>query len=172
LIVRQTLPDAVYSTWTHLAEDLPRAIARPPIDPVVPESALAGYAGKALGEKLGIKPDSVVALLNAPNDFARTLEPLPENVTVRRQMGDDVDLALWFVKTRRELQDGIALRAARLGDSRLWVLWPKKTSGQSGDLSQAVVRELGLAQGLVDFKIASIDATWSGLLFTQRKPKR
>jgi CheY-like chemotaxis protein len=171
LTVRQTLPDAVYSTWTHLAQDLPRAIERPPRSPVVPESALAGYAGKSLGDKLGIKPDSVVALLNAPPDFAGTLEPLPQNVTLRRQMGDDVELALWFVKSRRELQDGIGLRAARLGTTRLWVLWPKKTSGQSGDLSQAAVRELGLAEGLVDFKIASVDATWSGLLFTRRKPK-
>ncbi len=171
LLVRQTLPDAVYSTWTHLAEDLPKAIDRPPRNPVVPESALAGTAGKSLGEKLGIKAGGVVGLLNAPPDFAGTLEPLPPGVTLRRQMGEDVELVLWFVRSRRELQDGIALRAARLGQSRLWVLWPKKTSGQSGDLSQASVRELGLAQGLVDYKIASVDATWSGLLFSRRKPE-
>jgi CheY-like chemotaxis protein len=170
LVVRETLPDATYSTWTHLAEDLPRAIERPPRKPVVPESALAGYAGKSLLDKLGLKPDSVVALMNAPSDFASKLEPLPKNVTLRGQMGPDVELVLWFVKSRRDLQDGLTLRAARLGSSRLWVLWPKKTSGQSGDISQAVVRELGLAQGLVDYKIASIDATWSGLLFVRRKP--
>ena len=169
LVVKQTLPDAMYSTWTHLADDLPRAIARPPRNPVVPESALAGYAGKSLADKLGFKAGSVVALLNAPPDFAARLEPLPPDITLRRQMGDDVDLVLWFVKARRELQDGLPLRAARLGKARLWVLWPKKTSGQSGDLSQSTVRELGLAQGLVDFKIASVDDTWSGLLFTRRK---
>jgi hypothetical protein len=170
LVVRETLPDAMYSTWTHLAEDLPRAIDRPPRSPVVPESALASYAGKSLLDKLGIKPDSVVALMNAPVDFASKLEPLPKNVTLRGQMGADVELVLWFVKSRRDLQDGLTLRAARLGSSRLWVLWPKKTSGQSGDISQTVVRELGLAQGLVDYKVASIDATWSGLLFARRKP--
>jgi hypothetical protein len=169
LVVRQTLPDAAYTTWTHLADDLPRAIERPPRNPVVPESALAGYAGKSLLEKLGIKPDSVVALLNAPSDFAGKLEPLPKNVTLRGQMGDDVELVLWFVKSRRDLQDGLPLRAARLGEARLWVLWPKKTSGQSGDLSQAAVRGLGLAQGLVDYKIASVDTTWSGLLFSRRR---
>ncbi|MEP7357983.1 MAG: hypothetical protein ABI847_12125 [Anaerolineales bacterium] len=171
LVVRTTLPDAVYSTWTHLAEDLPRAIERPPRNPVVPESALAGYAGKSTAGKLGIKPGSIVALLNAPPDFADTLEPLPAGVTLRRQMGDDCEMVLWFVRSRRELQDGIALRAVRLLDARLWILWSKKSSGQSGDLSQASVRELGLAQGLVDYKIASIDTTWSGLLFTRRKPE-
>jgi CheY-like chemotaxis protein len=169
LVVRQTLPDAVYSTWTHLAEDLPKAIDRPPRNPVVPASALAGYAGKSLGDKLGIKANSAVALLNAPLDFAGTLEPLPEGVALRRQMGEDVDLVLWFVRTHRELQEGLPLRATRLGEGRLWVIWPKKTSGQSGGLSQTSVRALGLAQGLVDYKIASIDATWSGLLFSRRK---
>ena len=169
LVVRQTLPDAMYSTWTHLGEDLPKAILRPPQNPVVPESALAGYAGKSAGAKLGIKPDSIVALLNAPPDFADTLEPLPKGVSLRRQMGDDCELVLWFVRSRRELQEGIALRAVRLLDARLWILWSKKSSGQSGDLTQASVRELGLAQGLVDYKIASIDTTWSGLLFTRRK---
>jgi hypothetical protein len=168
-VVRQTLPDAAYTTWTHLAEDLRRAIDRPPPNPVVPESTLAGYAGKATAAKLGIKPGSVVALLSAPPDFEGVLTPLPKAVTLRRQMGDDCDLCLWFVRSRRDLQDGIALRAARLGDARLWILWPKKTSGHSGDLTQAHVRELGLAQGLVDYKIASVDATWSGLLFTRRK---
>ena len=170
LVVRQTLPDAVYSTWTHLAEDLPRAILRPPMNPVVPESALAGYAGKSPTVKLGIKPDSIVAILNAPPDFADTLEPLPKGVSLRRQMGDECELVLWFVRSRRELQEGIVLRSERLLDARLWIIWSKKSSGQTGDLDQASVRELGLAQGLVDYKIVSIDTSWSGLLFTRRKP--
>ena len=38
-------------------------------------------------------------------------------------------------------------------------------------MRELMMRELGLAQGLVDFKIASVDATWSGLLFNRRKPK-
>jgi len=168
LIVRQTLPDAVYSTWTHLVEDLAQAIRRPPRDPVVPDSALAGYAGKATADKLGIKPGSIVVLLGAPADFAEALEPLPQGVSFRRQMGEAGDVILWFVRSRRELQEGIGLRAARLAESRLWILWPKKASGHSGDLSQASVRALGLKHGLVDYKIASIDATWSGLLFTRR----
>jgi hypothetical protein len=101
--------------------------------------------------------------------FADSLEPLPKGVSLRRQMGDDCEVVLWFVRSRRELQDGIALRAVRLLNARLWILWSKKSSGQSGDLSQSSVREIGLAQGLVDYKIASIDTTWSGLLFTRRK---
>jgi hypothetical protein len=50
-------------------------------------------------------------------------------------------------------------------------VWPKKSSGEVTDLSQAVVRGLGLGAGLVDYKVCSIDETWSGLLFSQRKGK-
>lgn len=163
--VRQTLPDAVYTTWTHLGQDLAQAISRPPRAPVVPEPALIAATAKSIAAKLGIQPGSVVAMLNAPPNFSDTLEPLPKGVSFRRQMGDNCDLVLWFVRSRRELQAGIELRAARLEHARLWLLWPKKPSGQTGDLTLTSVRELGQAQGLLDDKAASIDATWTGLLF-------
>ena len=37
------------------------------------------------------------------------------------------------------------------------------------DLTQNDVRRYGLDSGLVDYKIAAIDETWSGLLFARRK---
>lgn len=51
----------------------------------------------------------------------------------------------------------------------LWIAWPKKASGVASDLTQTVVRKFGLDAGLVDYKICSIDKTWSGLLFTRRR---
>jgi hypothetical protein len=57
-----------------------------------------------------------------------------------------------------------------MGDpGALWVVWPKKASGVATDLGQQEVRAFGLAAGLVDYKIAAIDATWSGLCFARRK---
>ena len=168
LSVRQVLPDAVYSTWTHLAEDLPRAISRPPIDPVVPVAAAAGVVGKSLAEKLAIAAGAIVAVLNAPQDFIERLEPLPVGAVIRRQMSDDCGLVVWFVRSRRELQDGLGLRASRLAGGRLWILFPKKASGKSDELSVAAVRDLGLAQGLAGAeKSVSIDPDWSGLLLVR-----
>ena len=170
LPVRQMLPDAVYSTWTHLAEDLPRAISRPPIDPVVPATATAGVVGKSIADKLAIAPGGIVAVLNAPQDFVARLDPLPAGAVIRRQMSDDCGLVVWFVRTRRELQEGIGLRASRLAGGRLWILFPKRASGKSDELSPAAVRELGLAQGLAGAeKSASIDPDWSGLLLVREK---
>jgi hypothetical protein len=169
-VVKASLPDAMYTTWDHIRQDLERAIARPPFKPVVPDSLLAGYSGRSLAAKLGLKSGTITALLGAPNDFVDALEPLPAGVELRRQMSDDCTLTLWFVRSPRELEQGISLRAARLGEGKLWILWPKKASGVGGGLTQTSVRDAGLSGGLVDYKIASIDATWSGLLFTRRKP--
>ncbi len=54
----------------------------------------------------------------------------------------------------------------------LWILWPKKASGVLSDVSQVVVREIGLRAGMVDYKISSIDKTWSGLRFTLREKEK
>jgi hypothetical protein len=51
----------------------------------------------------------------------------------------------------------------------IWLCWPKKTSGLQSDLDQVKVRRYGMDRGLVDFKVAAIDPTWSGLRFSRKK---
>jgi hypothetical protein len=60
--------------------------------------------------------------------------------------------------------------ARAVGDGALWIAWPKQASGVVTDVTQNDVRSIGLAHGLVDFKICAIDQTWSGLKFSRRKP--
>jgi CheY-like chemotaxis protein len=169
--IRALLPDAVYTFWGEIGSALPKAIARPPRDPVVPVSVFDGYAGKALPDKLGIKAHLVLALVDAPQGFDRTLGGLPEGVVIRENTDTASDLTIWFVRSRKGLGQGMSQMAARTDVGPLWIAWPKKASGVASDLSQQVVREAGLAAGLVDYKVCSIDETWSGLLFTRRKSK-
>jgi hypothetical protein len=75
---------------------------------------------------------------------------------------------MWFVRSSKELSRGIRKIAADLDQGLIWIAWPKKTSTIASDLSQVAVRSVGLANGLVDFKVCAIDATWSGLLFKRR----
>ena len=56
-----------------------------------------------------------------------------------------------------------------IGRDGLWIIWPKQASGVATDLTQPVVRQTGLAAELVDYKVAAIDATFSGLKFALRK---
>jgi CheY-like chemotaxis protein len=167
--IRTILPDAHYATWSNINEAIDLAISTPSLDPVVPDSRMQGYAGAPLTKKLGIKEDSVVALVDAPEGFEKTLGVLPSGVRLRKSARGKSDLTLWFITTQKGLQKRIGKMGTRAGNGGLWIIWPKKASGLSSDLTQNVVRQTGLDAGLVDFKIASIDDTWSGLRFTIRK---
>lgn len=129
----------------------------------------AGYSGTALPKKLGIKPGSTVALVDAPDGFARTLGPLPEGARLRDAARGACDVALWFVAGRGAYAKGLHAWARRTDWRALWICWPKKASGIQGDLGEEAVREYGLAAGLVDYKICAVDATWSGLCFARRR---
>ena len=60
-------------------------------------------------------------------------------------------------------------RAAIAPGGTIWLCWPKKSSGRESDLDHPTVGRNGLDRGLVDFKVAAIDATWSGLRFARKK---
>ena len=164
--IRKVLPDAVYTSWSQIRSSLKKAIAHPPWDPVKPHSVMDGYSGTPLPKKLGIKPDSVVALVGAPEGFRKTLGALPDGVQFREKPGAPATLTLWFLRARGELQRNISKMVAC--DGPVWMIWPKKASGLGTDLTQQEVREIGLAAGMVDYKVCAVDATWSGLLFRRR----
>ncbi len=166
--IRGLLPDATYTTWNRIAHSLRRALAHPPKDAAVPSSVFAAYAGKPLALKLGIRPGMRVALVGGPAGFGRSLGPLPEGATISAGLRWRADLVFWFVRTAEGLQ-GIRRIAALCGPAPLWILWPKKTSPAASDLSQGTVRAAGLRVGLVDYKICSVDAVWSALLFRKRQ---
>jgi len=172
--VKALLPDAVYTTWRGLAGALRRALrARPTAKPVVPDT-MAGYSGTPLPKKLGIKAGSTVALLGAPEGFAtKTLGPLPEGAAVRRGARSPFGVGLLFARSRADLVRLFPAAAKAMGEpGALWIVWPKKASGVATDLDGNAVREFGLAASLVDYKIAAIDAVWSGLCVARRKARR
>jgi hypothetical protein len=129
----------------------------------------AGYSRTPLPKKLGIKPGSVTALIGAPKGFESTLGPLPEGARLRRGARGRFDLVLWFPRSRKDLEARVAAIARLPWSAGLWIHWPKKTSGVVSDLDGNGVRSAGLAAGLVDYKVAAVDATWSGLKFARRK---
>ncbi len=167
--IKELLPDAVFTTRSRICGSVKQSIANPPAEPVVPRSVFDGYSGTPLVRKLGIKKGSVVFLVGAPPDFQTTLGELPEGAVLRRQARGSCDLIIWFTKSRKDLEHRIERMGALAGKDGLWIAWPKKTSEMAGDLSQVVVRRVGLAKGLVDYKVCSIDSDWTGLRFTRRK---
>lgn len=166
--IRSVLPDAAYTEWTRLQGALTRALKSRPKNPVVPTTNLFG-GGTPLPKKLGIKADTTVVLLGAPENFEERLGELPRDVHLERRARGRADLVLLFAPSLGGLFRRLptAKKVMKEGGS-LWIAWPKKASGVATDLTQQAVRETGLACGLVDYKICSIDDTWSGLRFARR----
>jgi CheY-like chemotaxis protein len=164
--LKALLPDATYTTWGRLKTAIPRAIARQPAAPVLPPASI--YAGRPTVEKLGMKAGMQVGLLGGPPHFAESLKDLPANVSFTAKASSQCDLFLVFVRSRRELEAQLVAIGRVAARQTAWFAWPKKASAVTTDLDGNVVRETGLSAGFVDFKVCSIDDTWSGLAFKRR----
>ena len=135
--------------------------------PVIPSSS-TGYSGTPLPKKLGIKEGSGILLVNPPDRFERKLEPLPKGASFVDDAAS-ARVAVLFGGSQAELARDFGELAKALPEkSVLWIAWPKKASGVKTDLTENVVREFGLDAGWVDYKVCSIDETWSGLCFARR----
>ena len=128
----------------------------------------AGYSGTPLVRKLGSSPTRGRAI-SAPDGFDKTLGELPQGVSVRHGARGPLDVIVAFTVSRAELERRLpVLRRALDQAGGLWIAWPKRASGVATDASEGVVRELGLAAGLVDNKVCAIDEVWSGLRLVYR----
>ena len=136
-----------------------------------PANATAGYSGTPLPKKLGIRENGSVVLVNAPDRFERKLEPMPQGAQIIED-ARAAKVAVLFAKSERELLPDFRPLAKSLPEKvAFWIAWPKKASGVVTDLTEDVVRGVGLDSGWVDYKVCAIDETWSGLCFARKKEK-
>jgi hypothetical protein len=136
---------------------------------------MAGYSGTPLPQKLGIKEGARVGLVRAPAGFARTLGPLPVGVVpeVVGRGKQPFDVMICFVTRAADVGPEIAALKQRMRPAAgLWMAWPKRASGVETDVDESVIRDHGLAAGLVDNKVCAVDETWSGLRFVIRLADR
>lgn len=134
-------------------------------------SPTAGYSGAPLIDKLGIKRDARIQLVSPPDNLSTLLGAMPEGATM--VSSGPLDFSMLFAKEKSQLVIGFPrLRDRLVSNGMLWVAWPKKTSGVNTDLTEGVVRTVGLELGLVDVKVCAIDDKWSGLKFVRRLKDR
>ena len=133
----------------------------------------AGYSKRSLVEKLGIKPQTRVAIVHAPKDYDRTLGPLPDGVKPTSRPGTDMDFIHSFFTDAKALDHEFALlKKAIKQNGVVWISWPKKAAKMETDITEDVVRSIGLRHGLVDIKVCAVDEVWSGLKFMYRLKDR
>jgi hypothetical protein len=126
-----------------------------------------------VSRKLGIKEGRRVLLMDPPVGFARRLDPLPEGASVATKAVSQMDVVLLFASSRVVLGE-LFPKARHVLAPRgcIWVAWPRKSSGFFTDLSQDLVRSVGLAAGMTDDKILSLDDIWAALRFIEKDRER
>ncbi|HEX9111697.1 MAG TPA: DUF3052 family protein [Terriglobales bacterium] len=136
---------------------------------------MAGYSGTPLAKKLGIKNDFRVALLDVPDDVRNELRPAFSKCRIVKATSGPLDFIFLFAKSVAELERQLRPAVKALAPAgMLWISWPKKSSGVATDLTETIVREGGLAAGLVDVKVCAVTDVWSGLKFVipvKNRPK-
>lgn len=168
--IRAELPDATYARWRHIGPALRRAMKTAPAAPVRPVPHMQRWSGSGLMRKLGVTARMQVALLGECEGFDEKLGELPEGAVLVPRVAEETRLAIYFVRTLADLEAAFEQMTGQLpATASVWIIHPKQSGRYRADFNQNDVREMGLACGLVDYKVCAVDSDWSGLKFAHRK---
>ena len=135
--------------------------------------ATVGYSGTPLLKKLGIKPETKVQLINAPAEYFKWLEnDITQQLVSLKQTPDFIHL---FAADLAAFEKGIkkVLPIAKKNtEVVIWVSWHKKSSQLFVDLTEDMIRNFALQNGLVDVKVCAVSDAWSGLKLVVPVSKR
>jgi len=166
--IRSEHPGSSFASWSDAPRALAALLERPAVTPSV--APPRDFSATPLVTKLGVRSDMQVALIAAPDAFEDLLGDLPANVTLTTRIIPKTNLALCFVRSLADLARAIDLLTLRLPkQASVWIVHPKRSGGHNVDFNQNQVRDQGLAAGLVDYKVCSIDNDWSALKFAWRR---
>ncbi|MFT3912273.1 MAG: hypothetical protein QM737_22795 [Ferruginibacter sp.] len=122
-----------------------------------------GYSGTPLAKKLGIKEGFKVRLVDVPAHYLNLFDDMP-SVSFLKEKKTKKNFIHYFTTTTKALQkDILLLRNEIEEDGMIWISWPKKASKVTTDVTEDIIRNLALANGLVDVKVCAVDEVWSGL---------
>ncbi|CAN5380208.1 DUF3052 family protein [soil metagenome] len=130
----------------------------------------SGYSGTPQLKKLGIVPGVRLDVVGAPEGWRFEADPV-DVVLVHGDAPADVIVA--FCRSAADVRASVEALEPRIRPAgALWIAWPRKAAGHVSDITDNLLRDVALPRGLVDVKVAAIDADWSGLKFVWRVVNR
>ena len=121
-----------------------------------------------LAKKLLIKPGQTWLILNAPESYLTTLEPLPEMVNLIFDIAGPADGMQLFVKNNNELaQSLLRVKTILKPQTVVWIVYPKKNSGIHTDLEMMGSWDVLKPYGLRPVASAAINDVWTSLRIRQ-----
>lgn len=128
--------------------------------------SLSGYSGTALAKKLGLKPGYKIKLYNEPDYYFDLFTELPPGIRERLDEEGKKDFIHYFALSSAQLNKDInKLRSEIEENGMIWISWYKKSAKANTDVTENIIREIALRNGLVDVKVCAVDELWSGLKF-------
>ena len=89
---------------------------------------------------------------------------MPANVDIDPGGKRKKDLVHFFTNDEKELNNVLPkLKQEIVQNGAIWVSWPKKSAKVASTVSENMIRDVALKNGLVDIKVCAVDETWSGL---------
>ena len=117
-------------------------MAKPPANP-------AGYSGKSLIDKLGLKDGAKAIVIAQPANYADLTDNAAITPKKTAPATGSFDFIHLFVKTTADLARDLPKLEPRLATGgMIWVSWPKKTSKLFVDLTEDGIRKICLPMGL------------------------
>ncbi|WP_420583034.1 DUF3052 domain-containing protein [Reichenbachiella sp.] len=133
----------------------------------------AGYSSTRLAKKLGIKSAFKVHLVNEPEHYHRLFSDWPELVEqVKTPETESLDFIHVFCREEKDLHEAAKQIPLLKKNGSMWISWVKLSSKLPSCFKENHIRDFMLDAGLVDVKVAAIDADWSGLKFMYRLKDR
>ncbi len=122
-------------------------------------------------QKLGVKPQNRIAILNSPKGYTNVLSKLPAGVSfATRLAGEPFDLVQGFYEDQKALKkDLLKLKKAIHPTGKIWVCWKK---GNVTDLNRDTIWELGEKVGLDSVASCAVDEEWSAMKLMLPKSER
>jgi hypothetical protein len=127
------------------------------------------FKTRTTAQKLGIGESSTVAVIDAPRDYAAVVGQVPEGAEFFEDPASAKNITLWFIRDSEAMMAGMRRMVALAPKTKLWIVWPK---GQSNRFREGSIRDLAIENGLVDYKICSVNEQWSGMLFAKKNGPR
>lgn len=124
---------------------------------------------RTLAQKVALKAGQSLAVVNAPGQYLTLLAPLPEGVTVTKELTGTYDAVHGFVASKADLDRlAPALIAAVKPGGLLWIGYPKKSGSIKTDITRDHGWEAVAAADWHGVTQISLDDTWSMLRFRPR----
>lgn len=116
------------------------------------------YSKTPLAKKLGIKAGYHIKLINAPIYYFDLFIDLPTDLCINKSIKYKKNFIHFFTKDGEELVKILPqLKTEILRDGLIWVSWPKKSGNIATTVTENMIRDIAINNGLVDIKVCAVE---------------